>query len=339
MCCMIHPAVDAVDDPQSVVKEANDVPLEGGDEESLEDPIENIYPYGECDGLYFKTLIERYPSLQKQLLLYRNTHVNMIDPDMILQPWQLEKLGIQAVTEIARSDTPFETLLKISADFPEMAVRLSDTRIPSGITAAVRALHSRANAGSGLISVNGNTIPPQNMLTFFPFLKNVISPVVNACELLMRSQIPMDVASEAIQHLNEPPTNAISIPNRLDVMPSLSLYRMLLDFTAPRKSIEGWRKDIQYIFTPLYDVLTHPPARAWMPMHHYVMYGRGSGQGNDIPAVRYHLATILIIYDPSSPAHHNALISTVEAEGPVKVYGMPFVGTDAGCMIRWMRGV
>lgn len=235
---------------------------------------------------------------------------------------QLERLGLQAVSEIAGHRVPgdpflsgqrqFEAWYRLAANFPAEVTRLSMAQVPTAVASAVRRLHNRVFERSNVLTINGGTIESSGRQpSFFGILK-CIGPQIVALELLSREGIPLDDCLQFIHPTPETPIN--------DIVPRVALNLASLP-TRLDWRIENPENINQHVpLIPIWDVMTDSSTSHWperMDKMSLLMMMRGM---MNVKAPLYH---ILVIFDPFDISQLSAALEYLQVKAPMRLYFLP----------------
>jgi UDP-glucose:glycoprotein glucosyltransferase len=139
-------------------QKANVIPQESTDSESFEHDTD-------IDGINFKLLHEKYPTLEGELYALKNSLLDQTKTDKI-DAWDMKDIGIQASQRIVQSVSPFTTLEYISQNLPSLMQTLTRVRVNESLRGEIIANHGIFQPGQNLVIFNGKTL---NIDKFTPF--------------------------------------------------------------------------------------------------------------------------------------------------------------------------
>lgn len=243
-----------------------------------------------------------------------------IDVDRVLRPSEIEMLGAQAVMAVTRSRTAdsktgsgeeqLAALYKLSANFPQEAVKLSQISVAPAVTAALQRLHTKVHPRTSAVTLNDQLVLGQSPSLFS--LLQAVAPHIISIELLAREGVTIEDALWWLTPQKERSNG--------DNPWSPSLQRKTLPARLDWRFNSKKPDESHAVLSPVWDVMSHPVSANWpsdIERLYIIMAFRG------LLKIKAPLHHIVIVIDPLDIAQVEAAMSFLELEVPMRLYVLP----------------
>jgi len=168
-------------------KAVDDRHKEGEAGSSLEDDLED-----EVGGFDFKTLLQRKPNLEVELLSFRDRLLSEAKSDegTDIKVWALKDLGIQASQRILQADEPLRLIRDLSHNLPAVVSSISRMRVNASVRAELENNRNFIQPGANMVHVNGRQLQKDDMNPFslYRFIRHEINVIEKFMQLGMDSR-------------------------------------------------------------------------------------------------------------------------------------------------------
>lgn len=249
---------------------------------------------------------------------------------MLLPCFQLERLGLQALSKIAKHPSledpkaghrQLQTWYRLAANFPAYVTTLVNVSVPAIVASSVKRLHHRVFERATVVTLNGDLVESNGRHPSFLNILKSIGPQMVAVELLLRQGISMQAALKLIQPVQTTESTALHTKDGINRRPlNVASLPTRLDWRLDETDIKYKYDEASIPMIPIWDVLTHPSTKTW-PEHldkmAVLMMMRGMIR---VKAPLYH---ILIIFDPLDLQQLSAALEYLNLRIPMKLYFLP----------------